>query len=223
MKRFAGNAKAVTWSRCFCRFLKIAGYGYLLALFLFTLAGCFGYHSYMVATGSMEPELPVGSCIFVKRADAEEIQAGDVITYQIEKSDVTVTHRVTACQRENGCFQTKGDANQMEDIKSVKYSQVLGKVKICIPFLGYLMVWQCIPAVRAVGIVFIAAAFMETFAEGSKEKSTKEKSTKEKSAKEKSTKESKDEKKSKIKKRVKSRKRIEPGKESKTEGSKKRI
>lgn len=68
---------------------------------------------YAVASGSMEPEYKVGSLVFAKKAEPENIRPGDCITYTFGSS--TVTHRVVAVDYEQRTCITKGDANEKED------------------------------------------------------------------------------------------------------------
>jgi len=102
-----------------------------------TLPGLMGYQVYDVVSGSMEPEIPVGSVVYVKQADPSMIQVGDVIAYQSE-SDVVI-HRVTANRSSMGEMVTKGDANNVEDFSPVPYVDVLGRVEVHLPFLGAFM------------------------------------------------------------------------------------
>ena len=55
----------------------------LVVLFAVLLVGVrvFGIQVYSVISGSMEPEYPVGSLIYVKKVDPDEIKVRDVITY----------------------------------------------------------------------------------------------------------------------------------------------
>lgn len=55
----------------------------------------FGLQVYTVLSGSMEPAYSVGSLIYVKKTAAEDIEAGDVITFLVSE-DTIATHRVTA-------------------------------------------------------------------------------------------------------------------------------
>lgn len=53
----------------------------------------FGYTPYTVLSGSMEPELPVGSMVFVHQVDPTDIAVGDNATFY--RSDgAVVTHQV---------------------------------------------------------------------------------------------------------------------------------
>ena len=53
----------------------------------------FGLQVYSVLSGSMEPEYPVGSLIYVKKVDYKELKVGDPITFLLDK-DTVVTHRI---------------------------------------------------------------------------------------------------------------------------------
>ena len=96
-----------------------------------------GYQVYDVISGSMEPEIPVGSVVYVKQADPSTIQIGDVIAYQSESG--VVIHRVTTNRTSMGEMVTKGDANNVEDFSPVPYDNVLGRVEMHLPFLGAFM------------------------------------------------------------------------------------
>jgi len=50
---------------------------------LFFIPSIFGIKAYIVTSGSMEPELPVGSLIYVKSTDKEILEIGDSITFYI--------------------------------------------------------------------------------------------------------------------------------------------
>ena len=61
--------------------------------FLISAIRIFGLDIYGVLTGSMEPTYPVGSLIYVKKVDPEELRVRDVITYSLTPNTV-VTHRI---------------------------------------------------------------------------------------------------------------------------------
>lgn len=46
-----------------------------------TVPKLMGYEIYDIVSGSMEPEIPVGSVVYVKEAAPEEVQEGDVIAF----------------------------------------------------------------------------------------------------------------------------------------------
>ena len=105
-----------------------------------------GMRPFAVLSGSMEPDYPVGSLIYVKPAEFEEIEVGDVITFVINEDLDVCTHRVHAiADEENLLFQTKGDANDTPDGALVHYNNVVGVAQYCIPYLGYVSSWVTEP------------------------------------------------------------------------------
>lgn len=102
-----------------------------------TVPKLFGYELYTVISGSMEPEIPVGSLVCIQAADPADAQAGDVIAfYGAKDSAAIVTHRVVENHVVMGEIITKGDANQTNDMNPVDYSNFIGIVEMTIPKLG---------------------------------------------------------------------------------------
>lgn len=123
---------------------KICGFlSGVLLIVLAVLAGILiipklmGYEEMAVLTGSMEPNYPVGSLIFVKEEDPENLKVGDVITYRLDE-DTVVTHRIVEINQEEQTVTTKGDANSDNDGSPVSYSNIVGKAHFKIPYLGFL-------------------------------------------------------------------------------------
>ncbi len=110
----------------------------LVVIFAVLLIGVrlFGVQVYSVISGSMEPEYPVGSLIYVKEVDPAEIEVNDVITYVLP-SETPSTHRVVRINEENQLFYTKGDANETEDGAPVHFKNLIGTPVFKIPYLGY--------------------------------------------------------------------------------------
>lgn len=95
-------------------------------------------------TPSMEPTIPVGSAVFVKMIEPDELKTGDIITYSTSKDgSVVVTHRINEVVKgENYLkFITKGDANNVTDLNPVLSSSVIGKVNLIIPYLGNILIY----------------------------------------------------------------------------------
>jgi len=113
----------------------------LMAVLAFLLVGVrlFGLKVYTIVSPSMEPEYPVGSLIYVRPAESEDLNEKDVLTYQLSPT-TTATHRIHEVFYENGVrmFRTKGDANGDVDKGAVAPSQVIGTPVLCIPLLGIL-------------------------------------------------------------------------------------
>ena len=109
----------------------------ILACLPLTLPRLMGYSLYTVVSGSMEPEIPVGSLVMVHEAEPALIQEGDVIAfYGAVDSAAVITHRVLSNSPAMGQFITKGDANEDRDVNPVPYSEFIGKVEHVIPGAG---------------------------------------------------------------------------------------
>jgi len=112
------------------RIIRLAGYVFNLltaavvcaaivvsALIGFTLAT--GHHMETVVTGSMRPQIPIGSLVVTQRVPAGQLQPGNIIAFP-EPCNPTrvVVHRIVAASLSNtGLVQihTKGDANPVAD------------------------------------------------------------------------------------------------------------
>ncbi|MBR0404832.1 MAG: signal peptidase I [Eggerthellaceae bacterium] len=102
-----------------------------------TIPMLLGYQVFDVVSGSMEPEIPVGSAVYVKSADLEDIQEGEVIAFH--DGDSVVVHRVVENHTSLGEFVTKGDANVHEDFEPVLYESVVGRMERHVPMVGAFM------------------------------------------------------------------------------------
>ena len=103
----------------------------------FTIPRMLGGQIYTVISGSMEPEIPVGSLVYVERIEPENVMVDEVIAfYGGRDSNAIITHRVVENRVIMGEFITKGDANQTNDMNPVDYDCLIGKVEFIIPNMG---------------------------------------------------------------------------------------
>lgn len=109
-----------------------------------------------VLTGSMEPELPVGSLLIIKPADYEHIEVGDDITFVRDANLTLVTHRVIEKDDETRHITTQGIANNTPD-KPTSYENVVGKVVFHIPYVGYFVIWTSTLKGKVICAIIIAA------------------------------------------------------------------
>ena len=141
---------------------NIAGTCMLLAVIAASLAVTvprfLGYDIYEVVSGSMEPEIPVHSVIYVEEAAPEEIAAGDIIAFQ--SGDSIITHRVVENHVVEGTFTTKGDANAQKDMEDVPYGQLSGRVARHYPLIGGVMTLYTSKIGKAYVICFAACGAM---------------------------------------------------------------
>ena len=141
----------------------------IVVLFAVLLVGVrlFGIQVFSVISGSMEPEYPVGSWIYVKEVDPYEVEVGDVITYVLP-NDMPSTHRVVRVDAENQHFYTKGDANEAEDGAPVNFINLIGTPIFKIPVLGYIAYYIQHPpgmyiAITAGAVLLILAFLPDLF------------------------------------------------------------
>lgn len=109
----------------------------LLIVSAFPITG--NYKVMMVLSGSMEPEIGKGSLVVSKPSDNYKI--GDVITFQFKMAEESTTHRIVEMRVVGGKakYITKGDANNASDTREVSQEDIIGKVLIDIPYLGYVV------------------------------------------------------------------------------------
>ena len=104
-----------------------------------TVPRVMGYQIYSVVTGSMEPEIPVGSMVYVKSIAPKDLKEKDVVAfYGGRDANAIITHRVVSNNVVTGQLVTKGDANATEDMNPVSYRDVIGVVTYTIPKAGEL-------------------------------------------------------------------------------------
>lgn len=96
----------------------------------------FGFELFTVESGSMSPEYPKDSVVFVKDVPPEQLREGDVVTYVMDAHGTLVTHRVVETDAETETLITKGDANSSNDPSPVMWGNVVGRVEFGLPVLG---------------------------------------------------------------------------------------
>ena len=107
----------------------ILGLGFLIVIL--------DINPYVIVSGSMESELPVGSVCLVD-CQQKEPEVGDIISYKAQ--DAIITHRVIE-KTDDGCI-TKGDNNSVADPGIVKPKQIFGTVICSIPKVGYAVMFM---------------------------------------------------------------------------------
>lgn len=134
---------------------------FLLAFFILLFVfGSKDYRFFLVQSGSMEPSIMTGDLILVKKETA--YSQNEVITFQNTNQRIT-THRILEIK--NGIFQTKGDANRVGDNDTISKEQILGKVALVLPKVGFLVAFaKTLPGLIILvlipaGILIISAVF----------------------------------------------------------------
>lgn len=130
----------------------------ILSCLPLTIPRFLGYEIYEVVSGSMEPQIPVGSVIYVAPTAPEEIQENEIIAFW--SGDSIITHRVMENHLVEGEFVTKGDANAAEDMREAPYDSLIGRVSRHIPVLGSLMALYTSTVGKAYAVCFSACGAM---------------------------------------------------------------
>lgn len=102
------------------------------------------FNGYVVLTGSMEPNIMTNDVVITKKVEAEKLKVGDVITFKSTDArfyGMVITHRIIDAYRDpttlEYSYRTKGDYNNVADTALVYDENILGKVILKIPKLGY--------------------------------------------------------------------------------------
>lgn len=101
------------------------------------------FGAYVIISPSMVPNINVYDAVVTIRSSKEKIEMYDVITFlskDIETHGIPITHRVVGIlETESGerGYRTKGDNNNGEDRAIILQKEVIGKVFLRIPMLGY--------------------------------------------------------------------------------------
>lgn len=92
-----------------------------------------GMRCFYLVSGSMEPTIPVGAAVIVRKTASGVYEEGDVITFRSEEQSIygmPNTHRIVQIIDDGGSLRyvTKGDANMHADTGWVSSDQIYGKV-----------------------------------------------------------------------------------------------
>lgn len=97
-----------------------------------------GVYVFNIISESMVPTFEKNDVVVVKRCAPEELQVGDIITFNHDNR--TISHRIIRIVRDgNISFITKGDNNEVADVEPVKETDVYGKVVFKIKKIGNLV------------------------------------------------------------------------------------
>jgi signal peptidase len=109
----------------------------LLVLTVWSSTGLLGFYPTIVASGSMQPTLSIGDIAIVVSADPSKVQVGDIV--QFRQNEEMILHRIVGSQQtaDGMEFITKGDANNAPDPDPVLPSQIVGKLVLKVPQLGW--------------------------------------------------------------------------------------
>lgn len=103
------------------------------------------FNAYVVLSGSMLPTIQVKDIVVTKKIPEEKLQIGDVITFispDTRFGGISITHRIIDKIYDENMgvytYKTQGDANNVADAVPVPNANILGKVILKIPKVGYI-------------------------------------------------------------------------------------
>lgn len=114
----------------------------LLAVSAVAIPAIAGAQTYAILTPSMQPTYPVGTLIVVRAVPPDNLDIGDVITFQqVPDSAAVITHRIigiTATTAGERTFVTRGDDNDVEDPEPIAEEQIRGQLWYAVPWIGWI-------------------------------------------------------------------------------------
>lgn len=103
------------------------------------------FNAYVVLSGSMLPSIQIKDIVVTKKVAAETLEVGDIITFIAPDSrygGISITHRIIEKYYDESIgtysYKTQGDNNNVADTSLVPNNNILGKVILKIPKLGYI-------------------------------------------------------------------------------------
>ena len=108
-----------------------------------------GFRTYTVLSGSMEPNIDPGDLVVTIKSN--NFKEGDIITFN-NKNQV-ITHRIEEIRDTE--FITKGDNNNSVDSDIVVKNNIIGKVVLTIPKVGYIFKFLSQSWVIAVELILL--------------------------------------------------------------------
>ena len=106
------------------------------------------FGAYVIVSESMVPNINVYDAVITMRASEEDIKVNDVITFiskEIDTKGTPITHRVVGIVYDDQVkktkvvgYRTKGDHNNTQDFAIIAPNEVLGKMVLRVPYIGYI-------------------------------------------------------------------------------------
>ena len=114
----------------------------VVIIIVYFISGKFHYYAIAVGSGSMAPSINKGDVVVIeKMGNSYDYRIGDVIAYRYD--GVIVVHRLVNIDNvgEDYMYYSQGDANEFIDNYIIKKDDIIGKVNVRIPYIGYPIVW----------------------------------------------------------------------------------
>lgn len=112
------------------------------------------FGAYVIISESMIPNINVYDAVLTVRVKEKDIEKYDIITFiskEIETAGTPITHRVIEIVYDPDDatkvigYRTKGDNNNTADFAIITPQEVIGKVYLRVPMIGYLQTFMTKP------------------------------------------------------------------------------
>ena len=132
---------ALVWLAAMARAVAGAGTTLLAGLLFWALVPlAAGWHTDVILSGSMQPQICAGDLVLVASA-AGPVRPGQVIEFtDPAQPQRQLVHRVVS-RNADGTLTTRGDANRGPDSTTVPPADVHGLARLRIPWLGLPVFW----------------------------------------------------------------------------------
>ena len=143
LNALAGSAPVKSAARALSIGVLVIVFVALALVAVATVPVLFGYHSYTINSGSMEPTLSIGDAAVVKPSSPRSLEIGDVIVRRDGAGGQPILHRIVDIIREDGelMFITQGDQNNAPDSQPIFLAGTGDKVIYSVPYAGYLLIF----------------------------------------------------------------------------------
>lgn len=119
----------------------------LINTFSFFNISFFGFRTFKVVSGSMEPYIHINDVVIIKKSNNYKVN--DVITFKKDKE--FITHRIVSIKENE--IVTKGDANNISD-DPIKKSDIVGRVIYKFKFFGFFCYLFSKPSTLILAFIF---------------------------------------------------------------------
>lgn len=101
----------------------------------------FGFSSFIVYSGSMEPAIHKGAIAIGKPVEAQSLKVGDIVAFKTTTGHAPTVHRIVQIDTHDGLYivTTKGDANSTVDPDPIVVREAGSKIIYTLPYVGYLL------------------------------------------------------------------------------------
>jgi signal peptidase I len=129
------------------------------------------YEPMVIVTGSMQKTIPVGSLVVDQKVDPQQLEVGDVISFQKPLGAKGIdTHRIVAIRNDKGkrLYQTKGDSNPIADpwVISFDPGTAAHRMAFSVPYAGNALIFARSPLGRICLIAYVCLILLLSLFKG---------------------------------------------------------